>query len=152
MYSWSNRRAAAIHTQVLAELPEPPEAGNIALAVRELTTIGGLTENETLTPLGSLLAGLPIDTRLAKLVLLGVCFGAADEALTIAAALSTRTGPFLAATDAMNGRAIQASRARCDGFVNSGWSPLPLRGQFVVSDASSYRSLQVCEERFGCAP
>lgn len=45
-------------------------------------------------PLWQLLSKLPIDARLGKLILLGVCFDATDEALTIAAALASRS-PFL---------------------------------------------------------
>ena len=36
---------------------------------------------------GELLAKLPLDPRLGKLILLGSCFDVLDEALTIAAAL-----------------------------------------------------------------
>jgi len=59
-----------------------------------LVSIGALTPCEQLTPLGQLLTKLPVDVRLGKLILYGVCFGAADEALTIAAALTSRS-PFL---------------------------------------------------------
>jgi HrpA-like RNA helicase len=40
------------------------------------------------------LASLPVDCRLGKLILLGAMFGAADEALTMAATLSSRS-PFM---------------------------------------------------------
>jgi ATP-dependent RNA helicase DHX29 len=40
-----------------------------------------------LTELGKLLVKLPVDARLGKLILLGQCFGALDECLTIAAGL-----------------------------------------------------------------
>ena len=49
---------------------------------------------ERLTPLGELLTKLPLDARLGKLIVYGLCFGAADEALTLGAVLSARS-PFL---------------------------------------------------------
>ena len=57
-------------------------------------SLGALDRKEDLTDLGKLLAKLPVDARLGKLIVLGMCFGAADEALTIAATLANRS-PFL---------------------------------------------------------
>ena len=93
------------------------------VAIRDLIGIGALnnSEQEALTPLGTytitlhavvlastfssiklifgffkgnLLTKLPVDARLGKLILYGVCFGCPDEALTIAACLASRS-PFL---------------------------------------------------------
>ena len=77
-----------------SRLPEPPAPEAVESAVVTLVSIGALTPCEQLTPLGQLLTKLPVDVRLGKLILYGVCFGAADEALTIAAALTSRS-PFL---------------------------------------------------------
>ncbi|KAJ1478625.1 helicase associated domain-containing protein, partial [Baffinella frigidus] len=66
----------------------------VASAVVTLVGIGALSNSEKLTPLGQLLIRLPVDVHLGKLILYGVCFGAADEALTMAAALASRS-PFL---------------------------------------------------------
>ena len=95
---------------VLTSLPEPPSAAAIEAAVSTLVRLGALTPaEETLTPLGRLLVELPLEPRLAKLLLLGVCFGAADEALTIAAFLAGRS-PFLVPTDPMEARFMDASK------------------------------------------
>jgi len=51
-----------------------------------------------LTPLGHHLAALPTDVRIGKFLLLGAIFGVTDEALTIAAILSSRS-PFLTPFD-----------------------------------------------------
>ena len=73
-------------------LPEPPSTEAVEGAVAELTALGALrSSDETLTSLGRLLARLPVDAKLGKLLLLGTCLGAADEALTLAAALSSRS-------------------------------------------------------------
>ena len=80
---------------VCAELPEPPTTEAVSGAVEELVLCGALTAGaERLTPLGELLTKLPLDARLGKLIVYGLCFGAADEALTLGAVLSARS-PFL---------------------------------------------------------
>lgn len=82
---------------ICEELPEPPSHQAVVSAVHELEAIGALTlqdGEEELTPLGELLVKLPIDARLGKLIVYGLCFGAGDEALTMAAALGSRS-PFL---------------------------------------------------------
>lgn len=79
---------------ICSRLPEPPDIEAVNVAVMELTSLGALSPREELTELGNLLAKLPVDARLGKLILLGVCFGAADECLTMAAALASRS-PFM---------------------------------------------------------
>ena len=99
-------------SDVLALLPEPPSAAATAAALGELKLLDAISsEDETLTPLGSLLVSLPIEPRLAKLILLGVVFGAVDEALTIAAALGSPYSPMLSPMDNMEGRSMRAARA-----------------------------------------
>jgi len=82
---------------------EPPAPDAVARAVAELVQLEALTVDqatgkEALTALGLHLSSLPVDCRLGKLILLGAMFGAADEALTIAATLSSRS-PFLCPPD-----------------------------------------------------
>jgi hypothetical protein len=82
---FSPGRASA--ARACALLPQPPEEKAVTAAAEVLVAIGALEkhgEGEKLTNLGSLLARLPIDVRLAKLCVLGVCFrGALDDALTV---------------------------------------------------------------------
>ncbi|GMH71901.1 hypothetical protein TL16_g05777 [Triparma laevis f. inornata] len=81
--------------EVCARLVEPPNPTAVARAVQELRFLEALTEDESLTALGTHLSTLPVDCRIGKLILLGAMFNVADEALTIAATLSYRS-PFLA--------------------------------------------------------
>ena len=62
---------------------------------------------------------LPVDSRLAKLVLLGCCFGAVDETLTVAAALACPSSLFLTPFDAAEGREIAAARLQLAGDTQS---------------------------------
>ena len=56
-------------------------------------------DDEHLTPLGKLLAQLPTDARLGKLVVFGCALGMCDEALTLASLLGSRS-PFLMPAEA----------------------------------------------------
>ena len=86
--------------EVCARLPEPPERAAVHNAVEDLRCIGALAAgDEHLTPLGKLLAQLPTDARLGKLVVFGCALGMCDEALTLASLLGSRS-PFLMPAEA----------------------------------------------------
>ncbi len=85
---------------VCSRLPEPPQPAAVHNAVEDLRCIGALAAaDEHLTPLGKLLAQLPTDARLGKLVVYGCALGLADEALTLASLLGSRS-PFLMPAEA----------------------------------------------------
>ncbi|MEU5944873.1 ATP-dependent RNA helicase HrpA [Micromonospora sp. NPDC047465] len=72
---------------------DPPDRRNIADGVNLLHELGALDPTETdpakrLTPLGRRLAQLPVDPRLARMVVEGERNGCATEVMVIAAALS----------------------------------------------------------------
>ncbi|MBB5827561.1 ATP-dependent RNA helicase HrpA [Micromonospora carbonacea] len=72
---------------------DPPDRRNIADGVNLLHELGALDPTETdpakrLTPLGGRLAQLPVDPRLARMVIEGERNGCATEVVVIAAALS----------------------------------------------------------------
>ena len=73
--------------------------------------LGAIAADESLTPLGALLVALPMEPRLAKLVLMGVVFGAVDEALTIATALAGSRSPFLTPMENMEARSMATARS-----------------------------------------
>jgi ATP-dependent RNA helicase DHX29 len=77
----------------LGSMVQPPHWKAIDAAVKALMDIGALTEDESLTPLGHHLAGLPVDCRIGKLLLLGSILGCLSSILTVAACLSYKT-PF----------------------------------------------------------
>ncbi|KAK8066997.1 DEAD/DEAH box helicase [Apiospora hydei] len=95
--------------QQMAERPEP-EIRRVALeqlclsvramvegAIKLLQRMGAL-DGEELTSLGQQLAMIPADLRCGKLMVYGSIFGCLDEAVTIAAILSTKS-PFLSPPD-----------------------------------------------------
>lgn len=79
---------------VLSRALDPPIATNIQGAIAMLVEVRALTLAEDITPMGRLLSKLPTDVHLGKFLLIATLFRCLDPALTIAAALSSKS-PFL---------------------------------------------------------
>jgi len=91
----------------MASLLDPPAPAAVAASMSELTELGALVpavggssgggrggdDGVQLTPLGHHLALLPVDVRLAKMLIMGAMLRCVDAVLTIAAALAERS-PF----------------------------------------------------------
>ncbi|KAJ6663570.1 hypothetical protein lerEdw1_009649 [Lerista edwardsae] len=67
---------------------EPPPPASLETAVGYLKHQGALDAEENLTPIGRLLAELPVDVVIGKMLVLGALFGLVAPTLTTAAALS----------------------------------------------------------------
>ncbi|XP_043934707.1 probable ATP-dependent RNA helicase DHX34 [Protopterus annectens] len=72
---------------------EPPPLSSVETAVRYLQEQGAVDETEQLTTIGNLLAQLPVDVVIGKMLILGCVFHIVEPVLTIAAALSVQS-PF----------------------------------------------------------
>ena len=75
-------------------LPPAPPASHVASALALLASLGALDEHARLTPLGEKMAEMPVEPKLAKLVLDSPRFGCSAAALSIAAMTSVAS-PFL---------------------------------------------------------
>ncbi|KAI1893670.1 hypothetical protein AGOR_G00126090 [Albula goreensis] len=73
---------------------DPPPAASIQTALTYLKEQGALDSHEELTSIGRLLAQLPVDVVIGKMLVLGCVFGLVEPVLTLAAALSVQS-PFL---------------------------------------------------------
>ncbi|XP_068273657.1 probable ATP-dependent RNA helicase DHX34 isoform X1 [Nyctibius grandis] len=73
---------------------EPPPLSSLETAMRYLKDQGALDDAEDLTPIGNLLAQLPVDVVVGKMLVLGALFGLTEPTLTVTAALSVQS-PFL---------------------------------------------------------
>ncbi|CAL1571021.1 unnamed protein product [Knipowitschia caucasica] len=73
---------------------DPPPAASIQTAVTYLKDQGALDSRAELTTIGTLLAQLPVDVVIGKMLVLGSVFNLVEPVLTIAAALSVQS-PFL---------------------------------------------------------
>ena len=80
--------------EFLSRALEPPPLDAVCEAIIALTEMHAFDANSELTPLGKILARLPIETRFGKMIILGCCLGVGDAVCTIAAA-STFSEPFL---------------------------------------------------------
>ncbi|KAG6911865.1 hypothetical protein DXG01_000112 [Tephrocybe rancida] len=79
---------------VLSRALDPPASINVQRAVSMLVEVRALTTSEEITPMGRLLSKLPTDVHLGKFLLTATLFRCLDPALTIAAALNSKS-PFL---------------------------------------------------------
>ncbi|XP_011606913.1 probable ATP-dependent RNA helicase DHX34 [Takifugu rubripes] len=73
---------------------DPPPAASIQTAITYLKEQGALDRRGELTSIGSLLAQLPVDVVIGKMLVLGSLFNLVESVLTVAAALSVQS-PFL---------------------------------------------------------
>ncbi|PWN49201.1 putative DNA/RNA helicase [Violaceomyces palustris] len=91
----------------LSQALDPPTPVNIQRAVSALVEVKALTANEEITPMGKHLSRLPLDVHMAKFLLVATLFKCLDPALTIAAALNSKS-PFLTPF----GKESEAERAK----------------------------------------
>lgn len=94
---------------------EPPPASSVEFSIEHLQALGALDEAENLTPLGRLLATLPVQPSLGKMAILGALFKCLDPILILAAA-STSKDPFISPLD----RRAEASSAKKRWAQNTG--------------------------------
>ncbi|XP_022130411.2 dosage compensation regulator isoform X2 [Pieris rapae] len=73
----------------LSKAPEPPPLDSVIEAEALLRELGCLDSNDALTPLGTILAKLPIEPRLGKMMVLGFVLGLGDALTTMAANSTT---------------------------------------------------------------
>ncbi|XP_041035590.1 probable ATP-dependent RNA helicase DHX34 isoform X1 [Carcharodon carcharias] len=73
---------------------EPPPLASVETAVQYLRDQGALDSGENLTAVGRLLAQLPVDVVIGKMLILGCAFEIVEPVLTLAAALSLQS-PFV---------------------------------------------------------
>lgn len=69
---------------------EPPSPVAVESAMKSLTALDALTEEEELTPLGRILASLPVHPALGKMIVLGVIFDCLDPMIVLGAAAHER--------------------------------------------------------------
>ncbi|OAV97579.1 hypothetical protein PTTG_09819, partial [Puccinia triticina 1-1 BBBD Race 1] len=79
---------------VLLQALDPPSTANVQRAIASLVEVKALTPTEEITPLGRHLVKLPMDVHMGKLLILGCLFRCLSPALTVAAALNSKS-PFL---------------------------------------------------------
>ncbi|KAI5852980.1 P-loop containing nucleoside triphosphate hydrolase protein [Morchella snyderi] len=76
--------------QFLSEAIEAPTPNVIDASLNQLMTLGALTDNERLTPLGRVLATMPVEPALGKMILLAVIFRCLDPIIILGASTAAR--------------------------------------------------------------
>ena len=137
----------------LAGAIEAPSMEAIDNAMQNLAALDCLTADEELTPLGRLLASLPIHPSLGKMIVLGVIYKCLDPLLVIGAAFNERN-LFLTGTTPEDKRAVAASKfdysqgtgsdaiACLNAFKEMRWTS-GTKGNYALSALSSKRCLHV---------
>ncbi|PJF17538.1 hypothetical protein PSACC_02655 [Paramicrosporidium saccamoebae] len=76
--------------RLLATAIDPPEKLAVTAALERLTSIGAIDQDEKLTPLGRLLANIPIHPAMGKMLITALIFGCLGPVLTSVALLGQR--------------------------------------------------------------
>ncbi|RPA96458.1 P-loop containing nucleoside triphosphate hydrolase protein [Choiromyces venosus 120613-1] len=76
--------------QFLSEAIEPPSRHSIEASLTQLRLLGALTETEGLTPLGRVLATMPVEPALGKMILLAVIFRCLDPIMILGSSSGVR--------------------------------------------------------------
>ena len=77
--------------EFLASAIEPPAPEAVDASVNHLIDLDAFTEEENITPLGRLLAALPVHPSLGKMIVLGVMFRCLDPMIVLGAAAAERS-------------------------------------------------------------
>ncbi|CAH0391453.1 unnamed protein product [Bemisia tabaci] len=111
---------------ILAAALDPPDLSNIEMTVATLKELGALLrtvgdeykeDDGDLTFAGRLMATLPLDPRLSKLILLGFIFGCSDDCIKIACAMSNKSlfsNPFNRKYESYEARLLWANASTSD--------------------------------------
>ncbi len=150
--------------ELLALALDPPNLTNIrktALMLKEvgaiLTTVDGEPSRDDgdITVLGEILAALPIDIRLGKLIVYGHLLNVLDEAVIVAAGLSGKsifTNPLEKKLEAYANKLVWADRSFSDCFAvlwaYSVWSKMSRDGAFLRASGRGNQEWQWCSNRY----
>ena len=122
-----------------------------------LTTVDGqqCREDGDLTVMGEIVAQLPVDVKLGKLIVLGHIFGVLEESIIIASGLNGRsifTAPFDRRVQAYKNKLFWADRTFSDCFAillaYQTWDSQKSRGFFNSKAGGLNREKQFCQASF----
>ena len=150
--------------ELLALAISPPDLLSMRRTVVALKEIGALLttvegrqcrEDGDLTVLGEIIAKLPVDVRLGKLIVLGHIFGVLEETIVIASGLSGKSifaAPFDKRVEAYKGKLFWAdgSFSDCLAILKAfqEWESKKRRGDFSSRDGVKDRESTWCKAYF----
>ncbi|XP_048486162.1 probable ATP-dependent RNA helicase spindle-E [Plutella xylostella] len=143
-------------SHVLALAMDPPDMAHIHRTTLVLKEVGALKKtldgelsvaDGDITYLGRVMAKLPLDVRVSKLIMLGHIFGCLEDTVIMAAAMSVKnifSSPFRERLDAYNSKLTWAdgSTSDCIAFLNvyKVWTHLRKQQHFKHRNGSDERS------------
>ncbi|KAJ2470423.1 helicase [Coemansia sp. RSA 2322] len=107
---------------ILDALLDPPPHAAVAHAERLLAAMGAVDSGEGLTALGRFMALIPVDLRLAKMLVMGALLGVLDDAVRVVALMALDRPLF--STARADRDATQKSRAAFAAADGAGSAPL----------------------------
>ena len=150
--------------ELLALAMDPPDVLSLhktILSLKEmgalLTTVEGRQSRDDgdLTVLGEIVARLPVDVKLGKLIVFGHIFGVLEESIVIASGLNGKsifTAPFDKRVQAYKNKLYWADRTFSDCFAIllafQTWDKQKRRGLFNMKAGVEDREKQFCEQSF----
>ena len=149
--------------ELLAIAMDPPDIQSLQRTILELkeigallTTVGGLDvrDDGDLTVLGEIIAKLPLDAKLGKMIFLGHIFGVLEESIIMAAGLNGKsifTAAFDKRVKSYKNKLYWANRTFSDCFAillaYQTWEQRRARGEFKGKDGAK-RERDFCETTF----
>jgi ATP-dependent RNA helicase DHX57 len=131
----------------LASALTPPESTAVEGAIRLLSQMGAITDDE-LTALGRHMSMIPADLRLGKLLVYGATFGCLEAVLTIASVLTARS-PFISPRERDQETRNEFDRLRASFSNNQGDLLVDLRAYEQWSALRS-KGMSTRDLRFWC--
>ncbi|XP_029142597.1 probable ATP-dependent RNA helicase DHX34 [Protobothrops mucrosquamatus] len=120
---------------------EPPPQASLEAALGYLKHQGALDSAEALTPIGTLLAQLPVDVVIGKMLVLGTLLDLAAPTLTIAAVLSVPS-PFLNRAGGRSSLDCLAARRSLRSLLGDPLTLLNIFNAWVQEKAANRRGSQ----------
>lgn len=110
---------------------DPPALDSVEQSVFGLRDAGALTHDERFTPLGALLANLPVDVSCGKLLVLGSLFHVSGPAVTVAAGMSV-SSPFVRTATGSGTEQMRDARAELMSVFGDPFTLLNVFGEWLA--------------------
>lgn len=131
----------------LAKAINPPAAVIVKQSIKLLKQIGALDEEENLTQLGVILADLPVDAKLGKVLIYAIILKCIDPVLTIVSVLSVKDPFILPNQISERGKALEAKKRLSEDSLSDHMTLLRAFQKWI-DNKSCKREKYFCNEHF----
>lgn len=131
----------------LAKAINPPAAVIVKQSIKLLKQIGALDDDENLTQLGVILADLPVDAKLGKVLIYAIILKCIDPVLTIVSVLSVKDPFILPNQISERGKALEAKKRLSEDSLSDHMTLLRAFQKWI-DNKSCKREKYFCNEHF----